>query len=52
MVMFVSHSGNTEECVAAAQLLLERGVAILVITGNNGNLREGRGGASWLYGSC
>ena len=40
MVLFLSHSGNTPECVAAALQLVARGVAMLTLTGNRGELVE------------
>ena len=36
VVVFVSHSGNTSECVAAAAQLIKRGVATLALTGRPG----------------
>lgn len=33
VAVFLSHSGNTKECVAAAQLLKERGITVLSIVG-------------------
>ena len=36
MVLFVSHSGNTNECVVAAQQLAARSVSVLVLTGGKG----------------
>ncbi len=38
IVIFMSHSGNTGESVAASRLFLARGVTTLVITGNKGML--------------
>ena len=35
-VVFMSNSGNTPECVAAAHNLLSRGACTLVITGGQG----------------
>lgn len=35
-VLFLSNSGNTPECVAAASTFLSRGVCVLVITGGQG----------------
>ena len=40
VVLFLSHSGNTPECVAAALQLVARGVAMLTLTGNKGELVE------------
>ena len=40
VVLFLSHSGNTPECVAAALQLVARGVAMLTLTGNKGELME------------
>ena len=40
VVLFLSHSGNTPECVAAALQLVARGVAMLTLTGNRGELVE------------
>ena len=40
MVLFLSHSGNTPECVAAALQLVARSVAMLTLTGNRGELVE------------
>ena len=36
VVLFVSHSGNTQECVLAARQLEARNVPILVLTGGKG----------------
>lgn len=36
VVVMVSHSGNTQECVAAAKLLVARGITTLAVTGNAG----------------
>ena len=36
VVVFLSHSGGSEECRAAASHLVQRGVATLAITGNPG----------------
>lgn len=33
VVVFVSHSGNTSECVAAASQLIRRGITTLALTG-------------------
>ena len=33
VAVFLSHSGNTKECVAAAELLKERGITVLSIVG-------------------
>ncbi len=38
VVMFLSHSGNTEECVRAAYHLGARGVCTITITGGRGEL--------------
>ena len=38
MVLFVSHSGNTNECVVAAQQLAARSVPVLVLTGGKVSL--------------
>ena len=38
VVMFLSHSGNTEECVRAAYHLGARGVCTIIITGGRGEL--------------
>ncbi len=35
VVLFVSHSGNTHECVAAAKHLADRRVPVLVLTGGS-----------------
>ena len=40
VVLFLSHSGNTPECVAATLQLVARGVAMLTLTGNRGELVE------------
>ena len=39
VVVFLSHSGNTEECVRAAYHLVSKGVCTMVITGGKS---EGR----------
>ena len=36
VVLMVSHSGNTQECVLAAKQLLARGITTVAITGNEG----------------
>ena len=36
VVLFVSHSGNTNECVVAAHQLAARSVPVLVLTGGKG----------------
>ena len=36
VVVFVSHSGNTSECVAAATQLIRRGITTLALTGRPG----------------
>ena len=40
MVLFLSHSGNTPECVAAALQLVAKGVTMLTLTGNKSKLME------------
>ena len=35
-MIFISHSGNTEECVTAATHLITRGVTTLALTGGKG----------------
>ena len=37
VAVFLSHSGNTKECVAAAELLKDRGITVLSIVGKYGN---------------
>lgn len=37
VVVFISHSGNTQECVIAAQHLVAKGVTVLGLTGRKGN---------------
>ena len=36
VVVFLSHSGNTKECVNAAELLQQRGIPVLAIVGKLG----------------
>ena len=36
VVLMVSHSGNTQECVLAAKQLLARGITTVAITGSEG----------------
>ena len=36
VVLFISHSGNTEECVIAAKKLIEKEVTTLTITSKRG----------------
>ena len=38
VVVFVSHSGNTSECVTAAAQLIRRGITTLALTGRQGIL--------------
>ena len=40
MVLFLSHGGNTPECVAAALQLVAKGVTMLTLTGNKSKLVE------------
>ena len=39
VVVFLSHSGNTRECLDVARYLKERDVPVLAIVGKNGKLR-------------
>ena len=36
IVMFISHSGSTQECVTAAKHLVAKGVTTLCLTGRKG----------------
>ena len=40
VVVFLSHSGNTKECLEVARHLKKRDVPVLAIVGQNGNLNQ------------